>query len=84
MKGPVNLGSNEEITIGSLAKLIVMLCGTGADITFDSSKPEGQPRRACDTTTAREILGFEAQVPLHEGLKNAIEWYQHEKRLKSA
>lgn len=84
VKGPTNLGSDEEITIGDLAKLIVELGGTGADTVVDPTKPDGQPRRACDTTKARELLGFTAQVPLREGLKKAIEWYQHEKKLRSA
>ena len=84
VKGPTNLGGNEETTIADLAKLIVELGGTGADTVVDPTKPDGQPRRACDTTRAKNLLGFEAQVTLREGLKKAIEWYQHEKELRSA
>ena len=84
VKGPLNLGSDEEITIGDLAKLIVELSGTNATISFDTSKPDGQPRRACDTTKAKETLGYQAEVPLREGLNHSIKWYKKEKRLRGA
>lgn len=84
VKGPLNLGSDEETTIGDLASLIVELCGTGASTVVDPSKPDGQPRRACDSTRAREILGFQAQVTLREGLQSAIDWYRKAQKLRKA
>jgi GDP-L-fucose synthase len=79
-KGPVNLGSEEEISVGDLARLIAEISGVRVKITFDALKPDGQPRRACDTRKAKETLGFEARVSLREGLKTTIEWYQTEKQ----
>jgi GDP-L-fucose synthase len=80
VRGPLNIGSDEETSIGELASLIIELSGTETGISFDLSKPDGQPRRSCDTTRAKETLGFEAKVPLREGLKESIEWYRKEKQ----
>lgn len=82
--GPYNLGSDEEIAIKDLAALIIELSGLEATMVFDISKPDGQPRRACDTRRAREQIGFEAEVPFREGLKQTIEWYKREKELRAA
>ena len=73
---PVNIGSDEEISIKDLVKLIIEISGSQAKISFDTSKPNGQPRRNCDTRKAREKVGFTARVPLREGLKKTIEWYK--------
>lgn len=73
--GPLNLGSDEEVTIADLSRLIVELSGLGADVVLDPSKPDGQPRRSCDTTRARAELGFEARTPLRDGLSRTIDWY---------
>ncbi|MGH9387575.1 MAG: NAD-dependent epimerase/dehydratase family protein [Vicinamibacterales bacterium] len=73
--GPLNLGSNEEISIADLARLIVEVSGLGVDVVLDPSKPDGQPRRACDTSRAKVELGFEARTTLREGLAKTIEWY---------
>ena len=81
--GPLNIGSEEEISIGELASLIGEICGLRVKISFDASKPDGQPRRACDTRKAKEALGFEAKVSLREGLKTTIEWYQTEKQQRT-
>ncbi len=72
---PLNLGGSEEISIGNLARLIIELTGSKAEIIFDTSKPDGQPRRTCDTRKAEAKIGFRAAVPLKVGLKNAIDWY---------
>jgi len=72
---PLNLGSSEEISIGNLAKLLIDLTGSKATIVFDTSKPDGQPRRTCDTRKAEREIGFRAAVPLREGLKKTIDWY---------
>ena len=73
--GPLNLGSDEEITIADLAHLIVEVSGMGVDVVLNPTKPDGQPRRACDTSGARAKLGFEATTPLREGMTRTIEWY---------
>jgi len=73
---PVNLGSSMEISIKNLANLIAKLTGFEGQITWDTSKPNGQPRRALDTTRAQEYFGFRAQVPFEEGLRRTIAWYR--------
>ena len=73
--GPLNLGSDEEISIAELARLVVELSGIPVEIVLDPSKPDGQPRRACDTSRARKELGFEATTPFREGLAQTIQWY---------
>lgn len=72
----VNLGADEEVSIGDLARLIVRLSGRTVKLVFDPSKPAGQPRRKCDTRLAEKLLGFRAAVPLEEGLSRTIEWYR--------
>lgn len=73
---PVNLGVGHEITIRELVELIVALSGFEGEIRWDPSKPDGQPRRALDTSRARERFGFEAKMSFEEGLRRTIEWYQ--------
>jgi GDP-L-fucose synthase len=72
---PVNLGASKEITIKDLADLIVKLTGYAGRIIWDTSKPDGQPRRCLDTSKAKREFGFEARTDLEEGLKRTIEWY---------
>jgi GDP-L-fucose synthase len=72
---PVNLGTGFEITIRDLAEKIVELTGYEGELVWDSTKPDGQPRRQLDTTRARERFGFEAQVGFDEGLRRTIDWY---------
>ncbi len=72
---PVNLGAGFEISIKDLALLIKELTGFGGEIVWDTSKPDGQPRRMLDTSRAREKFGFEARMDFREGLKRTIEWY---------
>ena len=73
---PVNLGTDEEVSIGDLARMIVRLSGSKAKLRFDPSKPSGQPRRNCDTRKAKQKVGWTAQVRLEEGLRKTIEWYK--------
>ncbi len=82
---PINLGTDEEISIKDLIGMILELSGSKADAEFDTSKPAGQPRRNCDTVKAREKAGFVARVSLREGLRRTIEWYKknHETKLDS-
>jgi GDP-L-fucose synthase len=72
----VNLGVGEEIRIADLARLIGDAMGYRGRFVFDASKPNGQPRRALDTTRARERLGWTARTPLVEGLRRTIAWWQ--------
>ncbi len=80
---PFNLGSGQEISIRDLAELIARLTGFEGRIAWDTSKPNGQPRRALDTSRAREFFGFEARTPLEEGLKRTIAWYRAEREVKN-
>ncbi|MCK4333143.1 MAG: GDP-L-fucose synthase, partial [Thermoplasmatales archaeon] len=72
---PVNIGAGFEITIEDLVNLIVKLTGFKGKVIWDSSKPDGQPRRMLDTTRAKQEFGFEAKTPFEEGLKRTINWY---------
>ncbi|MCK4488886.1 MAG: GDP-L-fucose synthase [Anaerolineales bacterium] len=76
---PVNLGAGMEISIKDLAQLISELSGFSGRIVWDTSKPNGQPRRALDTTRAKEYFGFEAEMHFEEGLRQTIDWYQENK-----
>jgi GDP-L-fucose synthase len=76
----VNLGSGEEISIKALAERIVELTGFEGSLSWDTSRPNGQPRRALDTSRAKARFGFEAKVRLEEGLRRTVDWYkQHRK-----
>ncbi len=72
---PVNLGSGREISIKDLVHQIVRLTGYQGRITWDSSKPGGQPRRALDTSRAATEFGFRAETDFEQGLKETIRWY---------
>ncbi|MEE9599543.1 MAG: GDP-L-fucose synthase [Anaerolineales bacterium] len=76
---PVNLGAGMEISIKDLALLIAKLTGFSGEIVWDTSKPNGQPRRALDTSRAKEYFNFEADMPFEEGLKVTIRWYKENK-----
>jgi GDP-L-fucose synthase len=73
---PVNLGTGNEISIRELAELIAELTGFEGEIEWDSSMPNGQPRRSLDASRARELFGFEARVSLRAGLERTIAWYR--------
>jgi GDP-L-fucose synthase len=73
---PVNLGVGHEITIRTLVELIVRLTRFAGEIRWDASKPDGQPRRALDTSRARERFGFIATTDFEEGLRRTIDWYE--------
>jgi GDP-L-fucose synthase len=72
---PVNLGSGTEITIRDLVNLIQKLTGFSGDIHWDTTKPDGQPKRRLDVSRAKQEFGFEAKMPFNKGLKKTIEWY---------
>jgi GDP-L-fucose synthase len=73
---PVNLGAGKEISIHDLADLVADVVGFQGRITWDTSMPNGQPRRSIDATRARELFGFEARTPLREGLERTVAWYR--------
>ena len=73
---PVNLGAGFEITIKELAEKIKELTGFQGKIVWDTTKPDGQPRRCLDTSMAKELFGFEAQMPFEKGLKRTIAWWR--------
>jgi GDP-L-fucose synthase len=77
---PVNLGSGEEISIKDLATKIVELTGFEGGLVWDTSRPNGQPRRGLDTSRAKERFGFQARVNLEEGLKRTVEWYREARK----
>lgn len=73
---PINIGTEEEVTIGDLARMIVDISGKDIKIKFDPTKPDGQPRRNCDTRRAKLKIGYKADVKLKEGLLKTIRWYK--------
>ena len=73
---PVNLGTGEEISIRDLLAQIAALVGFKGQIVWDATQPGGQRRRRLDTSRAKDAFGFEAQVPLAEGLRETIAWYR--------
>ncbi len=77
---PVNLGSGLEISIRELAELVAELTGFDGELVWDTTKPNGQPRRQLDVTRARELFGFEATTTLRKGLAQTIAWYRESAR----
>ncbi len=77
---PVNLGTGYEVSIKDLAEEIQRQTGYGGQLTWDTTKPTGAPRRSLAVERARERLGFEAQVSLKQGLRETIDWYEHERK----
>ena len=73
---PVNLGSGYEISIKDLTEMIIKLTGFKGDLKWDTSKPNGQPRRGLDVTRAKQKIGWEAKMNFEKGLVNTIEWYK--------
>ena len=73
---PVNLGAGFEITIRDLAEKIGVLTGFKGRLTWDRTKPDGQPRRCLDTSRAKDLFGFTAEMDFDQGLKNAIDWWK--------
>jgi GDP-L-fucose synthase len=76
----VNLGSGREISIKDLVTLIANLTGFTGKIIWDTTKPNGQPRRGLDTARAWEYFGFRAQMSFEEGLRKTIDWFQSNKK----
>jgi GDP-L-fucose synthase len=74
---PVNLGSGEEISIRDLAELVADVVGFEGEMVWDTSRPNGQPRRHLDVSRAEELFGFRAKTPLREGLEQTVAWYRN-------
>jgi GDP-L-fucose synthase len=72
---PVNLGTDEELPIRDLVKLIAEVTGFTGEIRWDTTKPDGQPRRRVDPSRAARAFGFEATMTFAEGLRRTVDWY---------
>ncbi len=73
---PVNLGSGFEISIKNLTETIIRLTGFEGYLTWDTSKPNGQPRRGLDVSRARDRFGWQARMPFETGMQRTIEWFR--------
>jgi GDP-L-fucose synthase len=73
---PVNIGTGVETSIRELVELVADVTGFTGRIVWDASMPNGQPRRSLDASRARELFGFEAQMPLRDGLERTVAWYR--------
>ena len=80
---PVNLGASFEISIRDLANILAELCGFRGNIVWDTSKPNGQPRRKLDTTRAEREFGFKAQKDFRQGLAETIAWYRQHRNAQN-
>ena len=76
---PVNVGNGQEVSIKELISLISEYTGFKGKIVWDTSKPDGQPRRCLDVSRAKKEFGFTAKTDIREGLKSTIEWYRKNK-----
>ncbi len=74
-EAPLNLGAGTEISIRELAELIIEVCGYRGRLVWDTSKPDGQPRRMIDSTEAQKAVGFAATTSFRDGLRETVEWY---------
>ena len=72
---PVNLGTGEEVTISNLATMIAKEAGFTGQIEWDTTKPNGQPRRCLDVSRAKQLFGFQAKHTFGEGLKKTMHWF---------
>lgn len=81
---PVNLGSGREISIKDLAELIARLTGFEGRLVWDTAQPNGQPRRALDTSRAEALFGFRAQMSFEQGLRRTVKWYRQHRRQTAA
>ena len=73
---PVNLGTGEEVAIHDLAGIIAAEVGFTGTIEWDTTKPNGQPRRCLDVSRAKQLFGFQARHRLRDGLKKTVQWFQ--------
>ncbi|MGZ8366923.1 MAG: GDP-L-fucose synthase family protein [Nitrospira sp.] len=78
---PVNLGTGEEVAIRDLAKMLAAEVGFAGHIQWDTSKPNGQPRRCLDVSRAKQLFGFQSQHVLRDGLKKTVQWFQDNRQV---
>jgi len=78
---PVNIGSGQEISIKDLAEMISRLTDFEGKLVWDTTKPNGQPRRGLDTSRAFEYFGWQARTPFEEGLRQTITWYRQSRKI---
>lgn len=78
---PINLGTDREITIRETVETIAELTGFTGELVWDSTKPDGQPRRRIDPSRAEQLLGWRAQMSFRDGLRNTIDWYLANRKL---
>jgi GDP-L-fucose synthase len=81
---PVNIGVGKEITIRELVELIADVTGFDGEIRWDTSKPDGQPRRVLDTSRATQEFGFEARTSFEQGLRTTVEWFREHRAVAEA
>ena len=72
---PLNIGTDEETTISKLIEMIIRVSGKDLNINYDTTKPQGQPRRNCDTEKAKDKINYNAKEKLHDGLKKTYDWF---------
>lgn len=83
-EAPVNLGSGMEISIKDLVQMICRLTGFTGEVIWDTSQPNGQPRRCLDTSRAEALFGFRARTPFEEGLRRTVQWYEAAEQVAGA
>jgi GDP-L-fucose synthase len=81
---PINVGSGDEISIRTLAETVADATGFAGEIVWDTSQPNGQPRRKLDTSRAKEAFGFESSVKLTDGIRDVVDWYRGSRRDEAA
>ena len=72
---PINIGHDDEVSIRELAELIIEVTGKTPDLSFDTSKPDGYPRRGADPTRLKEVTGWVPEIPLKTGIEQMVEEY---------
>jgi len=80
--GPVNLGSGREMRIVGLVDILSKVMGFEGKIVWDTSRPDGQPRRSLDSGRAWEGFGWKAETTLEDGLSRAVEWWREHSRVR--
>jgi len=73
---PINLGTGIETSIAGLTELIAKAVGYEGEVFWDTSKPDGQPKRFLDVSRAKDMLGFEAKISLEDGIRETVDWYR--------
>lgn len=73
---PINIGTGQEVSVADLARAVVDATDFKGRVRFDSSKPDGQPRKVMDCSMAKQLLDWTARTPLEEGLKSTVDWYR--------